>query len=209
MYYPLIKHKECIVSYCSKPEKARGYCSKHYTQLLRYGRILSRTVYDLNKIVIFSNYAEIILYKGKTEQLEVARTKIDLCDIKKCSKHKWLLNAYGYAYCMKLRLSLHQLIIGKKDGFEIDHINMDTLDNRRKNLRFATRSQNSMNKNSKGYSFCNHYKKWRSYITVGYKTHNLGYFRTKNEAIDARINAENKYFKNFKNNNKKLCLTIH
>jgi UDP-N-acetylmuramoylalanine--D-glutamate ligase len=33
-------------------------------------------------------------------------------------------------------------ILGKKKGFEIDHINRNPLDNRKENLRFVTKTQN-------------------------------------------------------------------
>lgn len=41
---------------------------------------------------------------------------------------------------------LHQIILGKKSGYEIDHINGDSLDNRRSNLRFCTHAENMYNK---------------------------------------------------------------
>jgi hypothetical protein len=40
---------------------------------------------------------------------------------------------------------LHRLIAGAKPGQIVDHINRDTYDNRRCNLRFVTRSENALN----------------------------------------------------------------
>lgn len=40
---------------------------------------------------------------------------------------------------------LHRFILDAPPGFEVDHINGDSLDNRRCNLRLATRSQNTCN----------------------------------------------------------------
>jgi hypothetical protein len=52
---------------------------------------------------------------------------------------------------------VHRLIMGSPEGMDVDHINGNGLDNRRKNLRVCTRSQNAMN------------KKLRSDSTTGYK----------------------------------------
>jgi hypothetical protein len=47
-------------------------------------------------------------------------------------------------------ISMHQMIFGKvKKGFVIDHINGNSLDNTRSNLRKVTRKKNSQNKKSK------------------------------------------------------------
>ena len=43
---------------------------------------------------------------------------------------------------------LHRTIIGATEGQLVDHINCNSLDNRRENLRFCTRAQNGFNRGS-------------------------------------------------------------
>ena len=56
-------------------------------------------------------------------------------------------------------VSLHRYIMGcvKGDGWDIDHINRNTLDNRKCNLRRATKAENSYNR-SKNKKYTNEYK---------------------------------------------------
>lgn len=65
---------------------------------------------------------------------------------------QWYMTAKGYVRASwvedgkRHQTSLHRLVIGAKKGEIVDHINGDTTDNRRANLRIVTYSQSNMNK---------------------------------------------------------------
>lgn len=162
----------------------------------KHGKILERTIYDKNEIMNCEYYLEICLYNRKCE--EIARAKIDKDDLEKVKGYKWYLNSCGYVVTKigNKSLELHQLVLGIKQGFMIDHRNTDTLDNRKQNLRHCTNSQNQMNKNAKGY-FLNQKKKWQVQIMVNKKSIRLGCFLREEEAKEVRKQAELKYFGEF------------
>ena len=88
---------------------------------------------------------------------------------------------------------------------QVDHINRDRLDNRIKNLRLATPSQNiinaSLNKNNtsgfKGVHWNKREKRWLARIKVNGESKHLGSFINKEDAIQARSEGEIKYFGEF------------
>lgn len=84
---------------------------------------------------------------------------------------------------------------------QVDHINGNTLDNRRANLRVVTHQENMMNKtdyknNSSGVKGVNmnHQGLWVARIQVGGKRVFLGSSKDKDKAIELRLEAEKKYF---------------
>lgn len=185
-------------------------CRKHAYQLEKYGKVLdtiSRTRYDKNEIIKHKDYAEIILYDKKN--VEVARTKIDIEDIEKCKSKKWCVSPLGY--CITTikgrKVSLHRFIMNCDKDFIVDHINHDTLDNRKYNLRICNQQENMRNqkinkKNTssvKGVSYDKKRHKWKAYITLNNKQKFLGRFDLFSDAKLARIKAEKKYFKEFSN----------
>lgn len=97
---------------------------------------------------------------------------------------------------------MHRYLMGDPTGLEVDHINLDTLDNRRSNLRVATRSQNAANRrrqsnNSSGYkgvSWNKERKKWHAYICVGRKHITLGRFNSIVQAARAYNDAALTFF---------------
>ena len=83
----------------------------------------------------------------------IAQTIVSPEDFEKVSDYKWHLigerNKYASTKINKKNVMLHHLIIGKpEEGMVVDHINGNGLDNRRENLRHATKKQNSQNKNA-------------------------------------------------------------
>lgn len=196
--------KTCSVEGCNGKHLAKGYCSKHYAQVKKHGRILDRTIYDPNEIIEYEDYAEIIIYNKQCE--EIARTLIDLDDVDKVREYKWSMNDNGYIWNGKIYL--HRFIMNPPDGMVIDHINHDRLDNRKENIRICTIRQNNMNKSFMsnntsgviGVNWNKRAKKWKSRINVNGNEIHLGYFDTKEDAIQARINAEIEYFGEYRNN---------
>lgn len=89
---------------------------------------------------------------------------------------------------------MHRLIIGDiPEGLEIDHINGDSLDNRRENLRICKHSQNRKNNkkyetNTSGFMgvhFRTERQKWVAMIYADGKRQYLGHYDTPEEAAVA------------------------
>jgi HNH endonuclease/AP2 domain len=92
---------------------------------------------------------------------------------------------------------LHRVLLDPPQDLGIDHVNRNGLDNRRGNLRLATRSENMWNSaiqvnntsGFKGVSWVKRDKKWAASIRVFGKTNYLGYFETAEQAHEAYARA--------------------
>lgn len=97
---------------------------------------------------------------------------------------------------------LHRLVLNATNDYEVDHINGNTFDNRRSNLRLVTRQENMMNtkrrenntSGKKGVYFRQDTNKWSAEIVYNKQHFSLGCFNTFEEAVKAREEAEAKYF---------------
>lgn len=88
---------------------------------------------------------------------------------------------------------LHRFIMNAAPGLQVDHVNLDALDNRRCNLRMATQSQNLCNRQRtrvnksgfKGVIWDRWESKFRARISYNKVTYSLGAFATAEEAARA------------------------
>lgn len=86
---------------------------------------------------------------------------------------------------------------------EVDHRNRNPQDNRWENLRDVTGRVNSQNvgrkkNNTSGYigvSWDKKYQKWAAYLMLDRKKIHLGYFKSKEDAAEARKKAESYYWR--------------
>ncbi len=155
-----------------------------------------------------------IIPVNKKLQKRFYSTIVDNDDYEKVIGIQWYLNGHGYAMAHKPKsgragvgrgnklVFLHHLIMGRKEGFVVDHINRNPLDNRKANLRFITQAENMINSKTrvdstsgtKGVSFCPQRGNWHVYINRDKKRINY-WFKTKLEAIIKRKELEDTYHK--------------
>lgn len=132
-------------------------------------------------------------------------TLVDDDMLEELSQYTWWLHT-GYAYTKvggrknPKGIFMHRLVNKTPDDKITDHINRDTLDNRRVNLRSVNKSQNALNsklhvKNKTGHKGVHWDKarnKWASRIMIDNKEYYIGRFSNLGDAVKARIRAEEK-----------------
>ena len=124
----------------------------------------------------------------------------------------WYYDDHGYVRAFdcdrKKQIRLHILVMSPTpNGMEIDHKthpggNLHKKDNRKSNLEFKTRLDNMKNQAIRstntsgitGVSWHKKYQQWSAQICINYKQVHLGLFDKKEDAINARKEAEVKYF---------------
>lgn len=132
---------------------------------------------------------------------------VDAHDWEAAKKHSWLLtiNSDGYK-SIKGNVGKKLIKLTEFIGCKYyDHINRNSLDCRRRNLRPATIQENARNKSKRtnntsgcpGVYFNKQNKKWCAQITIDKKAKYLGSFILFEDAVRVRKEAEKKYFKDF------------
>ena len=176
-------------------------CDKHWQQIRTYGKFFDnnkRTINDLNEIICYNDYAEILLYDIYGN--ETGRTKIDLDDVDKIKDYKWCKegvnkNKIYITNGNKKVNKLHRYIMGCNDDMQVDHINGNTFDNRKCNLRVTDLNSNAKNllinnNNTSGFSGVTFNKRSGTYVCIlifNNLKYNVKEFKTLGEAVYIRF----------------------
>lgn len=128
---------------------------------------------------------------------------VDATDFDLLAKFNWSYSCGAAVANVNGKMVLMHRLLLQVTG-EVDHINRNRLDNRRGNLREATRSQNAANRDRQSNS--GHFKgvrwrpernRWQARLTVERNEKHLGYFTDEIEAACAYNAAAIKHFGEF------------
>lgn len=168
------------------------------------GCIRSECLSKKNEFYFIEDYVQCVTSNG-----EIILFDIEYYDY--FSLFCWCVDTKGYAISWnpqtKKYQKMHQLIIITEDEKYVpDHRNGNTLDNRRHNLRIATKHQNAMNQgiaknNTSGKTGVHWHKNMNKWIAnIGYKNKliHLGYFDSYDDAVKEREKAEVELFKEYR-----------
>ena len=157
---------------------------------------------DYRYLVTENSKMTAIALKGNKGQNKVTLIDAKYLELVNLISSSWYLTTKGYVRTYR-NIVLHQIIAELKFGKllndkTIDHINRDKLDNRESNLRLATASENSANKNilpnaSSFKGVYKNYDKFVAQICVNNKVKHLGRFNTPEEAAKAYNEAATLY----------------
>lgn len=144
--------------------------------------------------------------QGKNRGKYVALVDDDMYD--ELMKYEWCFsNGYAIRRSPETRqgIPMHRVIANTPLGMLTDHVSLNTLDNRRSNLRTCNKSQNAANRGLpvnntsgiRGVFWHKGGKRWYAKIKVNGRGLYLGMFADKESAAHVYEEAAKKYFGKF------------
>ena len=190
--------KEYYCTVCGRKHNGKyssKYCRKHQWQITKFGHVLDnnpRTKYDPNEFRFVGN--DVVEFDTYClPSMRVSNTFIiDAEDYPLVSQFKWQDINGGYAGTGHPVILLHRLIMQPKSGQQVDHINLNTFDNRKCNLRYSDNSLNQTNRKPynkydiKGIEYHKKENKWSAYFRISNKQYHSPCYKTQEEAAFAR-----------------------
>lgn len=188
--------KQCEVLGNNLQKGTSKSCGCYANELLKQKSYHNQISKRYNRYDLSGDYGVGYTSKGKPFYF-------DLEDYDKIKDYCWYDDGKGYLRSRVIlentKIMMHHIIIEVPKGYCVDHINHDTYDNRKSNLRIVTTSQNAMNRRlsinntsgCKGVRCVN--GKYKSVITHNNKVYSLGTYKFYDEAVEKRKKAE-EYF---------------
>ena len=126
---------------------------------------------------------------------------VDDEDFEWLNQWKWCYDGqYAASRISGKKIRMHRMIMGNSN-LQVDHRDMDKLNNQRCNLRFANNSENNSNKGPqpnntsghKGVHWNKNARKWQAQTKMNGHRYHLGYFNDINDAVVAYRLGAKKY----------------
>lgn len=184
--------RTCSVDGCDRRHCAKGYCETHWYRVRLYGDPFTLRFPQRKRapeIRVEGAEAFVPLTGGKVAIIDAADVPLVRQFTWGCARRNKAIyaasNEAGY---------LHRWIMNAPPDREVDHIDGDGLNNRRSNLRLATRAENMRNTGPfsgrfKGVHFDKQTGRWRAQIKHNGRRFSLGRYGTEVEAALAYNSA--------------------
>lgn len=175
------------------------YCLRHQAQIRRHGRILPRTKFDPNDIIVRGDIAEIVLRDRK--QKISGRAIIDAVDLAKVADIHWHRKGrcvQGLNPTTRRWTTLSRFLMEPPAGKVVMYVNHDCLDNRRANLKVCTRAAVAVSRRAgaksisgvKGVTWSRSRQRWHVSLVKDGKHHWGGAYEDLQDAVEARRRLE-------------------
>lgn len=194
-------------------------CEKHKNQYNRHGSFMEQSKFENNKVEFKGDECWLGLnnFKGGISDWCV----IDSDDYDKIKDYKWFKRNDGRVVANVTSLNIgvshlriHNIIMNFNEDlkyeYEVDHIDCNTLNNKKSNLRIVTKSKNGMNRGLQSNNLTgvcgvvsikhNNQSPWMPQIKINRKMIRLGTEYSFDEAVKKRLIAEAELFKEHSNN---------